>query len=101
MRHNDRAGFAEVLVAVGVIVVPLGVDDELNRLIGEGGDSGDDLVGELGKLVIHDKRAVLTGTDGNIPAAALQHIDARGHARRRDLNLAKVLGCYPAGEHRK
>lgn len=90
VRDDDRASAGKRLVAARMIAVPVGVENEFDRLVGDLRDRSHDLLRQGGELIVDDERAV--GTDGkaDIPAGPFKHVDARRHRDRLDLDGAEV-----------
>jgi hypothetical protein len=102
VRHDPRAGLAEILVAAGVIAVPVGVDHEPHRLIGDLTERGEDPVGERRVLIVHQNHAVLAHRDADVPARALEHVDPVGELGALDLDLGEIgLGECGRGERER
>ena len=97
LSHDDRAGPPEVLVPVGVVVVPVGVDDEVDRVVGQLSYSRRDLLGERRELVVDDERAVVPDRDPDVPTAPLKHVDGLGDPHCPDLDVVEVLGRTQRG----
>jgi len=89
--HYQGAGFTEVLVAAGVVAVPMGVEDETNRPLVDSLDRRPDLVGQRRVLIVDQKDPVSACRDGDVAAGALEHVDPVRDFCRGDLNLGKVL----------
>ena len=58
MRHDDCAGFAEVLIPADVITVPVCVDEKPHGLISERAHRSEDLLGQRRELIVDHERAV-------------------------------------------
>ena len=91
MRHDQAAALPQVLVAAGVVEMPVGVQHEpdgarLNALdrLDDGGRQGR-------VLVVHHEDAVFAGAYADVAAAALQPPYTAGDVRGRDGELLAVL----------
>jgi len=75
-----------------VIGVPVGFEQELNLAIGDLSDERFDLVGQGRELVIDQEGAVFPCTQPEVPASALEDVEAIGQLRALELDLVEVLG---------
>ena len=91
VRDDHRSGLAVVLVAAGVIPVPVGVDHEAHRALRQLRHGRVDLVGERRELVVDDERAIVAHREADVAARPGEHRDAGRERRRHDLDLGKVL----------
>src|SRR5215813_3512292 len=80
-----------------MVAVPVGVDDEAHRLVGELRDRGVDLGGERGVLIVDHEHAVLARGNADVPALPEQHVDALRELRGGDLDLREILVLGPSG----
>lgn len=87
MRHDQRTGFAVVLVSTRMVRVPVGVDDELHLLVRHGGDGGVDLLRQGRELIVHDERAVLSHGQPDVATCANEHVHSLRHADGPNLDV--------------
>jgi len=66
-RDDDHAGLAEILVPTDVIAVPVGVHQEMDRLVGDRLDRRDDLRCQRRELVVDEEHAVLARETPMLP----------------------------------
>ena len=89
---TSGAHLGERLVAVGMIVVIVRVDDEAGRLPGaQALEGGTDAIGQGPELSIHQQHTVHPGEGGDVAAGAAQQIQAGTERGALDLNPAQVL----------
>ena len=88
--HDQRAGLAEVLVAAGVVAVPVGVHHEPDRLRGHGPNGGQDLLGQRGELIVDDEGAVIPHRKADVAALSEQHVEAGSERHGPDLDRVPV-----------
>ena len=91
VREDRGAGLAEVLVAAGVIDVPVRVDHEAHRLGAQLRERLLDLGRQRRELVVDDDDAVLADRRADVAAGAGEHVDALRQLLRLDDDLAEVL----------
>jgi hypothetical protein len=101
--HDEGSRLPQVLVAAGVVAVPVGVEHEADRPVGERGGSGPDLVRQGRVLVVDEERPVRTESQRQVPAPAGDQRQAGGERRRLDRDLRRVhllrgRAPGPAGE---
>ena len=101
VRHDERPRPPEVLVPVGVVVVPVRVDHEIDGVVGQFGYGRDDLVGQRSEPVVDDEGAVVSDRDGDVPAAPLEQIDGFGNPGGLDLDVVEVLGRAQRGAYQE
>jgi hypothetical protein len=94
---EQRAGLAHVLVAAGVIEVPVGIEDEPHRPVGQRGDGGEDLGRQGRELVVDDEDRVGTDGESDVAAGAVQDVDALSESLRSDLDRVEGLCRRVAG----
>ena len=76
VRHDDDPCAGHVLIAAGMIAVPVGVHQEPDRLVGHGLDGGEDFGGERRVLVVHQEGGLIAHRERDVAARAEQHVDA-------------------------
>jgi hypothetical protein len=89
--HDHRAALGHVLVAAHVVAVPVGVQDELHRLRGKGGDRRLDLRRERRELIVDHEDAVVSHGHADVPARPLEQVHTLGDHVRLDLDLGVVV----------
>ena len=101
--HDEAAGLPQVLVPTGVIPVPVGVDHEPHRLVGDAPHRGEDLVGERRVLIVHQQSPVLTGGEADVAAATEEDVDAAAQVLAGDGDgvPVRVLGQCRERDERK
>ena len=85
----------EVLVAAGVVAVHVRVDEVLDRGVGDLADRGDDPVGHLGKLRVHEEHAIGADQRAHPPPLAVDRVEVVAELGRRDLD--RLLGLLRGG----
>ena len=102
VRYNDRSRFAKVLVAAGVIEMPVRVQYETHFPVRDLGDGGEDFLGERRVLVVDYERAVLSHRQADVAAPAHQHVHTVRHLDGSNLHIGHVLagGQRRHSEHR-
>ena len=98
---DHRAGAAEILVPAGMIAMPVGVDDEADRIGIERAHRGEDPLGQRRILIVDQDVAVGAVGEADIAAAAEQHGDAGRDPLDADLGTAshgRLLGHGRRGE---
>jgi hypothetical protein len=90
VRDDERSRFSEVLVAAGVVAVPVRIEDELHRLGRDLRDRRGDLVAERRVLVVDHENRVHPGRDADVAAGAGQHVHGVGKLRRSHLDLGEI-----------
>jgi hypothetical protein len=86
MGEDESAGSSHRFIAAGVIVVPVGVHHEPDRLRRDGRDRRLDLRRHRRVLVVDDEGIGFAHRQANVPARAFEHVDApryRYHPDRR------------------
>ncbi len=102
VRNDHSTRLAEILVAAGMIEVPVGVQQELDRFGRELGDRRLDLGRERRELVVDHEHRVLADRHAEVPARAGHHVDGVGELLGLDLDLGEVLlGRCRGGEERR
>ena len=86
-----RPGLAEILVAAGMVEVPMGVEQHVHGPAGKFFDCGHDLRGQRSKLIVDHEYAVITGEQADISSGAQQHIETLGHRDRANLYVIHIL----------
>jgi hypothetical protein len=92
--HN-RTVFAEWRIPADMIAVVVRIDEEANRLLGDGGNRGLELVVHLRELAVHHDDAVVACGNRRVAAEALEHIGAAAKVE------ALHLDFRPVGSHRR
>jgi hypothetical protein len=91
---DDRGLEAEDLVAVRVVAVEVGVEDEPNGLVGDASERRLDLRDQCLELVVDEDDPVVAHRHADVPAReaahAVQHVDGAGDLLGLDLDLAPV-----------
>ncbi len=82
---------AQVLVAAGVIAVPVGVEHEADRPGLDRRHRRLDLLGQRRELIVDQEHSVLAGRDPDVAPLPDQHVDARRHRHRLDDDLLRLL----------
>ena len=95
MGNDHRAPGAEVLVTAGVVRMPVGIQHELHRLIGDLSDHLPNRVRQGSVLVVHQENAVFANGEAHIAADAAQEEYAGRNLVRsdRDFLFASLRGC--------
>ena len=88
---DHRAAAAHRLVAAGMVAMPVGVDDEADRIGIDGGDRGEDPVAHRRILIVDDDVAVGAVGQADIAAGAEQDGDSGRDLLDLHLDLGKVL----------
>ena len=91
VRHDEGPCPSEVLVAPGVVPMPMRVEHEADGLGRNRPDGRKNLVGQRRELVVDHENAVLADEHPDVPALAEQHVHARGDLLRLDLDRVEVL----------
>src|SRR6516162_3947111 len=94
---NDGRALAELGIPTRMVAVIVSVDNETHRLVraSDASQADANLLGQRGKLVVYDGDSVVAHGGGDVAALPLQHINAAGHRRDFDLNLAEILLPLP------
>ena len=92
LRDDPRARRPEHEVAVGVVVVPMRVDREVDVLAAELADRGEIARHELGKLRVDGQHAVRADRDGDVAAEPEQHVEIVADLLGADLGRRELLG---------
>ena len=95
VREDQRAGLAHVLVAAGVIEVPVRVEHEPHGLRRDRLDGGEDLRRQRRELVVDDERRVIADDEPNVPARADEHVYRAGDRRGRGPERCRSSGRAP------
>jgi hypothetical protein len=88
---DGTAGFAEGLVAVGVVAVHVRVDDVADRTFRNGADRGDDFVGKRGIHRVDEKDAVAARLHRDVAAGTNQHVNVALHGKNVNFDLGEIL----------
>ena len=91
MGHNEDTGLAEILVAAGMIAMPVGVDHIFHRFGTKILHGGVDLAGQRGKLVVDQHSAIGTIRNADIAAGAEQYGDSIRQRLGLDLDLGEPV----------
>ena len=88
-------------VAAGVIAMPVGIDQEPDGLVRQGGNCSRDFVGQGRKLVVDHKYAVFSCGYPDIASCTHQHVDTGRNLLGLDLHPGKpvFLGRNAEGNH--
>ena len=78
-------------ITAGVIAVPMRVQHEPQRLVGDALKSCLDFRSKRRILVVDDHDAVVACRDANISSSSLQHVNRAGNFLHLDLNFAEIL----------
>jgi hypothetical protein len=100
VRDDERASFAVILVAAGVVEMPMRVQHESNGLRRERRDRGLDLRRERRVFVVDQKDRVFTHRQAHVAAGAGEHVHALSQGSRADLDRVEVLGRQRCGDGR-
>ncbi len=102
MRDDHRARLSQIFIPATVIAMPVGVDDEFDRVGIDAVHRGQYLGGERSKLIIDQNVSVLAKTEADIAARPEQDRDARRQPLDLDFDLGHVLlRCGGSGtDHR-
>lgn len=76
MGHDEHTRAAHVLVPARVVEVPMGVENEPDRLVADGGNGRHYLRRQRSELVIDEEHRVPTDGDANVAAGAREHVNA-------------------------
>ena len=68
MCDDGRPFLAQVLVAAGVVAMPMGVDDEADRLVAQLPDGGENLLAERRELIVDQIHAIRPGRHPDVAA---------------------------------
>ena len=90
---DGGAGGVEPLVAVGVVEVPVGVDEVLDGVVGDGGEGLGDLGAGGGEAGVYEELAVGAGEDEDVAAGAHEDADVSAEL------LGGDFGGGTAGAH--
>ena len=89
--RDDRSLLLEICISARVISVIMRVDDEPHRLVGDALQRRLNLVGQRCVLIIDNHDAVFADGRADVSSRAFQHVNASGHLRDLDLDLAEIL----------
>ena len=99
--RDDGRGLAKILVAAGVVEVPVRIEHELHRLVGDALESGPDLFGQRCVLVVDDEDSIISGAHADVAAHALQHVNRSRNFGDFDFDLGKIRLLLGGGGNRK
>ena len=91
VRHDNRARLTKIFVPARMVIMPVGVDQKLDRLSAKRGNGGLNFLGQRGELVINQNRTIFAVGNTNVAASAKQHSHARRDLFGLDFNFGKIL----------
>ena len=97
MGDEQRAGLPHVLVAAGMIEVPVGVEDEAHRLVGNRRDGREDLRGERRELVVDHEHGVRPHGKASVAPLPEEDIHPRSQPLGGNPDRIGVLGRRDLG----
>src|SRR6266481_1208467 len=90
IRVRINANRMELRISTGVIGMETGVDDELNRLVADRTDCGDNFIRQPSRPGVHHHCAFVTDLDGDISAVAYQHVYIALDRQYMNLAVARI-----------
>ena len=91
MRHNQRAGFTHILIAAGVIAVPVGVQHKLDRLVTDLLERREYLRADRRVLIVDDEQRIFADGYTNIATCTEQDVSRRRKFFCLDFDLIEIL----------
>lgn len=98
MGDEQRAGLRHVLVAAGMIEVPVSVDEEADRFVGNRGDGREDLRGERRELVVDYEHGIGPHRQADVAPLAEEDIHPGCQPLGGNLDRIEVLGRRDPGQ---
>ena len=92
--EDGRAFAMQPLIAVGMVEVPMGIDQVLDRVGAEACEGLRDARTRGRNAGIHQKLAVSTGEDSDIAAGAFEHT----HVAAQPVDLDRRFGCLGSNQ---
>ena len=100
MGYDEGSRLAEILVAAGMIEMPVGIEYHLHRLVADGLDCGRNLGRQGRHVVVHDENAVGPAGHRDISADTHQYMQVLVQRYHLDLDVfrGRHLGGCGSGE---
>ena len=88
--HDHRAFWAQRQISLSVVEVSMGVNNKVDAVAAQRGNSRFNFVHHLRKLIVYDQYTVLAGRDCNIASQTKEHVEAVCHLLRGDLSALEI-----------